>query len=64
MKVYAISDFHLSINNPKPMDIFGPTWEGYLEKIEKDWNDKVSEEDIVLIPGYISWAMKFEEANR
>ena len=63
MKVYAISDFHLSINNPKPMDIFGPTWEGYLEKIEKDWNEKVSDEDIVLIPGDLSWAMKFEEAK-
>lgn len=63
MKVYAISDFHLSINNPKPMDIFGPTWEGYLEKIEKDWNEKVNDEDIVLIPGDLSWAMKFEEAK-
>ena len=63
MKVYAISDFHLSINNPKPMDIFGPTWEGDLEKIEKDWNEKVNDEDIVLIPGDLSWAMKFEEAK-
>ena len=63
MKVYAISDFHLSINNPKPMDIFGPTWEGYLERIEKDWNEKVNDEDIVLIPGDLSWAMKFEEAK-
>ena len=63
MKVYAISDFHLSINNPKPMNIFGPTWEGYLEKIEKDWNEKVNDEDVVLIPGDLSWAMKFEEAK-
>lgn len=63
MKVFAISDFHLSINNPKPMDIFGMSWEGYLEQIEKDWAEKVSDEDIVLIAGDISWAMKFEDAK-
>ena len=63
MKVFAIGDLHLSINNPKPMDIFGPVWEGYLENIEKDWLEKVSDEDIVLIPGDISWAMRLSEAK-
>lgn len=63
MKIYAISDLHLSINNPKPMDIFGPVWDGYLESIEKDWEEKVNPEDIVLIPGDISWAMKLSEAK-
>lgn len=62
MKVYAISDFHLSINNPKPMNIFGPVWDGYLETIERDWNDKVTDEDIVLISGDLSWAMFLEDA--
>lgn len=63
MKVFAISDLHLSINNPKPMDIFGPTWEGYLEKIFADWKEKVSEDDIVLMSGDFSWAMKLEETE-
>lgn len=63
MKVFAISDFHLSINNPKPMDVFGPSWENYLDKIIADWEEKVTDEDIVLIPGDLSWAMKFEEAK-
>lgn len=63
MKVFAISDLHLSINNPKPMDIFGPAWDGYLEKIIDDWNEKVSQEDIVLIPGDISWAMRLSDAE-
>lgn len=62
MKVFAISDLHLSINNPKPMDIFGPQWEGYLDAIEASWNKKVSDDDIVLISGDISWAMKFNDA--
>ncbi|MBE5736297.1 MAG: serine/threonine protein phosphatase [Clostridiales bacterium] len=62
MKVFAISDLHLSINSPKPMDIFGPVWDGYLESIEKDWNNKVSDDDVVLIAGDISWAMRLREA--
>ncbi len=63
MKVFAISDLHLSINNSKPMDIFGPVWDNYLTDIEQDWKKKVGENDIVLIPGDISWAMKFEDAK-
>lgn len=63
MKVFAISDLHLSINNPKPMDIFGPVWDNYLEDIEKDWAEKVSEDDLVLLAGDLSWAMKLEDAK-
>ncbi len=62
MKVFAISDLHLSINNPKPMDIFGPVWEGYVDKIFDDWKTKVTDEDIVLLAGDFSWAMKLEDA--
>lgn len=63
MKVYAISDLHLSFGTNKPMDIFGGNWDNYLEKIVADWNEKVSEDDIVLIAGDISWAMKLSETE-
>ncbi len=62
MNVYAIGDLHLSLTADKPMDIFGGNWEGHFEKIKLDWLDKVKEEDIVLIPGDISWAMKLSDA--
>ena len=62
MKIFAIGDLHLSVNNPKPMDIFGPQWEGYVDKIFDDWRDKVGEDDIVLLPGDFSWAMRLEDA--
>lgn len=62
MKVYAISDLHLSINNKKPMNIFGPVWEGYLDKLIADWTKKVTQDDIVLLAGDISWAMKLEDS--
>jgi len=64
MKIFAISDLHLSINNPKPMDIFGDVWEGYIEKIFDDWREKVSDEDVVLLSGDFSWAMKLEDTKK
>ncbi len=62
MNIYAISDLHLSFTSNKPMDVFGGGWEGHFEKIKKDWLDKVTEEDIVLLAGDTSWAMKLEDA--
>lgn len=62
MKVYAISDLHLSGNNPKPMDIFGSTWANYMEEITADWAQRVKADDIVLIAGDISWAMNLADA--
>ena len=62
MKVYAISDLHLSLCGDKPMDIFGAKWDDYLNKIQLDWNEKVSDDDVVLISGDISWAMELNNA--
>ncbi len=62
MKVFAISDLHLSTVAEKPMDIFGKTWENYFEEICDDWNTKVGSDDLVLLPGDFSWAMRMEEA--
>ena len=62
MNIFAISDLHLSLCGAKPMDIFGETWDNYLEKIEKDWREKVTEDDLVLLAGDHSWAMKLEDA--
>lgn len=64
MRIFAISDLHLSVNNPKPMDIFGPTWENYVEKIFADWKERVSDDDLVLMAGDFSWAMKLEETEK
>ena len=44
------------------MDIFGGGWEGHFEKIKRDWMEKVQEDDIVLICGDVSWAMKLSDA--
>lgn len=62
MKVFAISDLHLSTVVEKPMDIFGEAWDNYFEEISADWRAKVSDEDLVLLPGDFSWAMRMNEA--
>jgi hypothetical protein len=62
MKVFAISDLHLSLGRPKPMDVFGPAWENHAEKIRDNWHLSVSDSDVVLVAGDISWAMTFEKA--
>ncbi len=43
------------------MEIFGPVWHGHLEKITADWKNKVSDEDVVILAGDYSWAMKLED---
>ena len=62
MSIYVIADLHLSFKNPKPMNIFGDNWENHEEKIKKDWLEKVTDNDLVILPGDFSWAMKLEDA--
>lgn len=50
MAIYAISDLHLSFNNPKPMDIFGDNWKEHETKIKENWLSKIKETDTVLLP--------------
>ncbi len=61
MNIYAVSDLHLSINNPKPMNIFGEVWDNYLGDIE-DSLKCVQADDVVLLAGDISWAMTLDAA--
>ena len=62
MSIYAISDLHLSFNTNKPMNLFG--WIDYENKIKKDWLEKVSENDLVLLPGDFSWEIKLENTYK
>ena len=44
------------------MDVFGAHWEGHFEKIRRDWLSRVREDDVVLLPGDFSWAMRLGDA--
>ncbi len=64
MSIYAISDLHLSFCPwiDKPMDIYGPEWHDHAERIKRNWEDVVSDDDTVVLAGDISWGLKLEEA--
>ena len=62
MSIFAIGDLHLPGGDDKSMAVFGPQWENHWEKIAADWQERVHQQDIVLIPGDISWAMHLEDA--
>ena len=62
MNLFAIGDLHLDGGQDKPMAIFGPQWDRHFEKIAARWREAVREEDTILIPGDISWAMSLEDA--
>ncbi len=63
MRVYAIADLHLSLAQPKPMDVFGPTWRDHVRKVEERWNRVVRQDDVVLIAGDLSWALHLSQAK-
>ena len=44
------------------MDVFGAHWANHFDKISEDWRARVRNEDIVLLPGDLTWAMHLEEA--
>lgn len=60
--IYGIGDLHFDYSKDKPMDIFGDNWIDHEEQIINNWKEKVKDEDLVLIPGDISWALRHGEA--
>ena len=62
MALYAIGDLHLCLGAPKPMDIFGGTWVGYMDKL-KTGMSVIKPEDTTILMGDLSWALGLEEAK-
>lgn len=63
MTIYAISDLHLSHASEKPMHIFGEHWKDHAERIAANWDSIVRPEDVVIVAGDHSWALRFEQAK-
>lgn len=63
MKLFAVGDLHLPGGDDKPMDVFGGHWEDHFERISQDWRSRVGADDVVLLPGDISWAMTLQAAR-
>jgi uncharacterized protein len=63
MAIYAIGDLHFPGGQDKPMNVFGSHWDDHAAQIAALWEQTVQSEDLVLIPGDISWAMDFDQAK-
>ncbi|WP_326907485.1 metallophosphoesterase [Sedimentibacter sp. MB31-C6] len=63
MNIYAIADLHFDSRNEKPMNIFGDNWINHEERILSNWQSTVCDDDLILVPGDISWAVKLDEAK-
>lgn len=62
MSLFAIGDLHLAISvRSKPMDIFSG-WENYMQLLERNWKELVSDDDTIVLAGDISWAMSLKDA--
>jgi predicted phosphohydrolase len=62
VQIYAIGDPHLGLAVQKPMTIFGERWAGHPVSLFQRWEATVAPDDVVLVPGDISWGMTLEEA--
>lgn len=62
MALYAIGDLHLSLGTDKPMDVFGPRWENYVEKLREGLS-VIGPDDTTVLPGDLSWGMGIEQAR-
>lgn len=63
MAIFALADLHLALAIPdKSMEFFGESWARYVERMEESLNRLVKQDDLILIPGDISWAKRAEDA--
>lgn len=61
MALYAIGDLHLCLGAPKPMDIFGGSWIGYMDKL-KEGMSVITDADTTVLLGDLSWALDLKDA--
>ncbi len=63
MNVWGIADLHLSFARPKPMDVFGAHWADHAAHVAASWQESVRDEDVVCLPGDLSWGMRLAEVE-
>lgn len=61
MALYAIGDLHLCLGAPKPMDIFGGNWVGYMDKLSQGLSI-VKPDDTIVLLGDLSWSLDLADA--
>ena len=62
MALYAIGDLHLSLTADKSMEVFGPAWENYMDRIGESLS-ALTAEDTLVLAGDTSWGIDLNEAE-
>ncbi len=63
MSIFVIADLHLDTeSNQKSMEVFGNRWVNYVYKLKRNWTRLVTDQDTVIVPGDISWALTLNDA--
>lgn len=63
MRVFAIADLHLEGGTGKTMDRFGEQWRDHDRKIFGAWERIGREDDVLILAGDLTWAMRLEDAR-
>jgi uncharacterized protein len=62
MRIFALGDLHLAGGTGKTMDRFGDHWINHDQKIFDSWKQKINPDDLVIIAGDTTWAMRLDQA--
>ena len=62
MALYAIGDLHLCLGAAKPMDVFGGSWVGYMDKL-KEGLSVIGPDDTTVLLGDLSWTLDLDGAK-
>ena len=62
MALYAIGDLHLSLTANKSMEVFGPAWENYVDRIGASLS-QLTADDVLVLAGDTSWGIDLSEAE-
>jgi hypothetical protein len=63
MRIFAIGDLHLEGGTGKTMERFGEHWRNHDKKIFDAWECLGRDDDLLLVVGDSSWAMRIAEAQ-
>lgn len=61
MALYAIGDLHLGLSVDKPMNVFGPGWDGHVRRLEEAFS-QLRDGDVTVLCGDTSWGIDFAQS--